>query len=214
MIKSLYDVHKGAAIAIVGSGPTAVDFTHNKCDISIGVNGAAKLGEKLDYFMCGDSRSSLFDWFRIDCSKIRVIAKITAAQDRILYPDELFPHIVRAAVSTPKQNSIELPKPVEPHITFMYRWFKPDRLKKDMNYLMFGGTISCCAVQLAYIMGASKIVLYGCCFNSTGRHYFYNTRRPGSISDNQRVVMNTAIGEIKNRGVEFKIVGDTMLNPV
>ncbi|MCK9558465.1 MAG: hypothetical protein M0R50_10550 [Candidatus Cloacimonetes bacterium] len=214
MIKLLHNIAKGATIAVVGSGPTATDFIHSKNDISIGVNGAAKLGQKFDYFMCGDTRSSCFDWFNIDCSRVRVIAKLTAAPDKILYPIELFPDIKRIAVITAKQNTIKLPRPVEPHLTFMYKWYRQERLKEDMNYLMFGGTISCCAVQLAYVMGASKIVLYGCNFTSVGRHYFYQTRKPGSISDSQRTVMNTVINEIKKRGVKFEIVGSTTLGNI
>jgi uncharacterized Rossmann fold enzyme len=211
MIKSLHNIHKGATIAIVGSGPTAVEFIKSKCDISIGVNGAAKLGKKFDYFICGDVRSSTYDWFSIDCSKIRVIAKLTAAPDKILYPDVLFPTITRAAVVTAKQNNIVLPLPIEPHLTFMYKWYKSDRLKPDMNYLMFGGTISCCAVQLAYVMGATKIVLYGCGFNSIGKHYFYHTSKPGTISDSQRTVMSAVINELKKRGIQFENVGHTTL---
>jgi hypothetical protein len=216
MIKSLYNIHKGATIAVVGSGPTATSYTHNKVDVSIGVNGAAKFyshpgAAKFDYFMCGDVKSSTFDWFSIACSRVRVIAKLTAASDKILYPDRLFPDIKRDAVPTAKQNSVILPPPVKPHLTFMYKWWKPDRLKRDMNYLMFGGTISCCAVQLAYIMGAAKIVLYGCSFTSTGNHYFYHTRRPGTISDSQRTVMSTVVGEIKKRGIRIEIVGHTTL---
>jgi hypothetical protein len=210
MIKALHGIHKGETIAVVGSGPTAIEFKNQH--LSIGVNGAAKLGKRFDYFMCGDARSSAFDWFNIDCSRVRVIAKLTAAPDKILYPIDLFQDIKRTAVITAKQSSVKLPPPVEPHLTFMYRWYKSDRLKSDMNYLMFGGTISCCAVQLAYLMGATKIVLYGCGFNSVGRHYFYHTPRPGSISASQRAVMNAVISEIRKRGVQFQIVGETTLD--
>jgi hypothetical protein len=93
----------------------------------------------------------------------------------------------------------------------MYRWYGPGRLQKDMNYLMFGGTISCCAVQLAYIMGAAKIVLFGCGFTSTGKHYFYNSRNQGSISNSQRTVMTTVINEVQKCGVKFEVVGETTL---
>jgi hypothetical protein len=214
MIKSLYDIYKGSTIAIVGSGPTATEFIKKENEIAIGVNGAAKLGKLFDYFMCGDAQSSSFDWFNINCSRVRIIAKLTAAPDRILYPVELFPNIKRIAVQTIKQNSLDLPLPVKPHLTFLYKWYSSDRLKRDMNYLMFGGTISCCAIQLAYVMGATKIVLYGCGFNNVGRHYFYYTNKPGSISDRQRGVMNTVINELKGRGVKFEIIGNTTLNPV
>jgi hypothetical protein len=214
MIKTLRNIHAGMTIAIVGSGPTAIDFVENKTDISIGVNGAAKLGKRFNYFMCGDVKSPTYDWFNIDCSDTRVIAKMIASSDKILYPDESYPGITRIAVVTAKQNTIQLPCPVSPHRTFMYKWYKLDRLKKDMNYLMFGGTISCCAVQLAYVMGASKIVLYGCGFTNIGNHYFYHTRRPGSISESQRITMSTVINEVRKRGVKIEIVGNTTLHVV
>lgn len=211
MIKTLHNIHVGASIAVVGSGPTAINFVESKTDISIGVNGAAKLGKHFNYFMCGDVKSPTYDWFNIDCSNVRVIAKMIASSDKTLYPVDLFPNIARVAVVTAKQNTVKLPCPVEPHRTFTYKWYKLDRLKKDMNYLMFGGTISCCAVQLAYVMGASRIVLYGCGFTSVGNHYFYHTRRPGSISESQRATMSTVINEVRKRGVKVEIVGNTTL---
>jgi hypothetical protein len=181
-------------------------------DITIAVNGAAKLNQPFDYFMCGDHKSSSYDWFKIQCSKTRVIAKLTAGLDEILYPPELFPDIKRMAVTAPKQGTIDLPCPVWPHMTFMYRWYKPQRLKKDMDYLMFGGTISCCAVQLAYVMGASKIVLFGCGFNNLRQHYFYRSNRRGSVSDSQRNTMNVVINELKKQGIQFQIIGETTLS--
>ena len=214
MIKALHGVHKGATIAVVGSGPTATEFLKGRADISIGVNGAAKLGKRFDYFMCGDAKSSCFDWFNVECSKIRIIAKLTAALDKILYPLELYPDIKRIAVTTPRQGTVKLPPPAVPHLTFMYKWYKPQRLTNDMDFLMFGGTISCCAVQLAYLMGAAKVVLYGCGFGGSRQHYFYRTRRVGTVSESQRSVMNAVIKDLRERGVRFEIVGDTTLNPV
>lgn len=211
MITALHMAHEGAVVSIVGSGPTATEYLKHKHDVSIGVNGAAKLGVKFDYFMCGDDKSPTFDWFKIDCAKTRVIAKIIAACDTFLYPEDKFNSLHRITVPAAKQASVKLPPPVWPHFTFMYRWFKMDRLKKDANYLMFGGTISCCAVQLAYMMGASKVILYGCGFNSIGQHYFYQANKPGCISRSQRDTMTTVLNEMQKRGMKVQIIGNTTL---
>jgi aspartate/glutamate racemase len=60
-------------------------------------------------------------------------------------------------------------------------------------------------------MGASTIVLFGCDFDNSKQHYFYKTNVRGSISNNQRTVMNEVIKELKKRGVQIKIVGSTTL---
>lgn len=211
MIGLLRNIHDGATIGVVGSGPSAVGFTKNGLDATIAVNGAAKLNHSFDYFLCGDSASSKCDWFRIDCAKVRVIAKLTAGLDEILYPPGLFPGLHRVSVPVTKQNSVKLPCPLWPHLTFMYDRYKLQKINKEMNCLMFGGTISCCAVQLAYIMGASTIVLFGCEFSNPKQHYFYKANRAGTIADNQRRIMNEVLRELKKRGVRFRIIGDTTL---
>lgn len=211
MIGLLRNIYEDATVGVVGSGPSANNFVKDGLDFTIAVNGAAKLNHHFDYFLCGDPSSSKCDWFKIDCAKVRVIAKLTAGLDEKLYPPKLFPNLCRVAVSVTKQHDVKLPCPLWPHLTFIYERYRAKKINKDVDYLMFGGTISCCAVQLAYIMGASKIVLFGCEF-SYAKQYFYKSNRPGTISDSQRNIMCEVINILKNKGVKFKAMGDTTLS--
>ena len=83
-----------------------------------------------------------------------------------------------------------------------------------MNFLMFGGTISCCAVQLAYIMGAKEIELYGCNFHHSRRsHYFYSAGQGqiGRVRSSQRETMDKLLKEVRAKGVKVSIFGPTRL---
>jgi len=187
-----------------------------KCgDVTIAVNGSAFLGHKFDYFLCGDKNAHTKDWFDVDCSYVRVIAKIVASMDKILYPAERFPDLERLAVPQHEQHRVKsLPDPVPPHITFRYRWYVEGRMTRDLDYLMFSGTISCCAVQLAYIMGAKAVELYGCNFHHGKRsHYFYDASvgQVGRVRPSQREIMDKLLKEVRGLGMKVTIFGPTRL---
>ena len=204
----------GDTISIVASGTSAGLFKDGD-NVSIGVNGAALLGCKFDYFLCGDKNSHKKDWFAVECSHVRVVSRQVASMDRILYPDKQFPRLRRITVAQHDQNKVKhIPNPVSPHLTFKYKWYVGNRLDEKMNFLMFGGTISCCAVQLAYIMGAKAIELYGCNFHHGRRsHYFYNAERGqiGRVRPSQRETMDKLLKEIMDRGVKVSIFGPSRL---
>ena len=215
MLRRLHNKHPNSTVAIIASGPSAVMAADCKCDISIGVNGAAVLGRRFDYFMCGDCTAHLKDWFTVDCANIRVIARIVATMDYLLYPAHKYPKLIRMAVPQHQQHSLRrLQPPVNPHLTFKYKWYRVGLLAPDMNFLMFTGTISCCAVQLAYLMGAKHINLYGCNFHhSKSSHYFYDARadQVGRIRNNQIVVMDNVLKEVRSRSIRVCIYGETRL---
>lgn len=214
MLARLRDAHKGTTIAIVASGPTAVMFD-GACDVSIAVNGAALLGKRFDYFLCGDKFAPDKDWFYVDCSSVRVIARIVATMDKFLYPDDRYPKLKRMAMPQQQQHHTRrIPPPISPHLTFRYRWFHDGELSREINYLMFTGTIACCAVQLAYIMGAAHVKLYGCNFyHSPSIHYFYDAPKAqvGRVRGAQREVMDKVLGEVRKFGVKVSVFGDTKL---
>jgi len=213
MLDRLRRRHCGDTVSIVASGPSADLFKDGA--VTIGVNGAAFLKHKFDYFLCGDKNSYTKDWFSIDCSYVRVIARLVASMDRILYPDDKFPSLERLAVPQHEQRRIKhLPEPVPPHLTYKYLWYGKGRLNEDVNFLMFSGTISCCAVQLAYIMGAKKIELYGCDFHHSRRsHYFYESKQGqvGRVRPSQREIMDKMLKEVMDKGVKVSIFGQTRL---
>lgn len=216
MLHLLHNLHTNKSASIVASGPSAKKY-NGSTDISIGVNGAAFLGKKFDYFLCGDNNAHKYSWFKEKCSDVRVISRLVASMDYQLYPEDF--DIVRRSVPQHKQRLVQdLMCPVYPHIIFNYRWYGLGRLgKKDRlvlpNYLMFSGTISCCAVQLAYLMGCSEVHLYGCGF--TGRrkkHYFYNNNeKVGNIVKSQFETMQKCLKEVRSLGMKVYIHGKSKL---
>lgn len=205
--------HRGDTISIVASGPSADIFKGGP--VTIAVNGAAFLEHKFDYFLCGDKNAHTKDWFTVDCSYVRAVAKLVASMDEILFPPKKFPKLNRIAVPQHEQRKVHhVPEPIPPHLTFLYRWYAEDRLSEEMNFLMFSGTISCCAVQLAYIMGAKEIELYGCNFHHSRRsHYFYGAGRDqiGRVRPSQRETMDKLLKEVRKKGVKVTIFGPTRL---
>lgn len=222
MISELHDRHRGRSVAIVGSSPSATLFTPQICDISIGLNGSALLGYRFDYFMCSDPDSHKRDWFYVDCSVSRVIAASIASMDFFLYPEALS-HTLRQRVAAgwSDQYAIRLPVPRKPHF-FYYRRLPTksglDNFKaKRTDVLMVRGTVAGEAVQLAYLMGASSITLFGCSFSressGTDRHYFYESDQDqiGEIKRFQLESMNLYLSVVRSQGVRVVIVGPTEL---
>lgn len=214
MLDRLRRRHRGDIISIVASGPSA-DLFKKGADVTIGVNGAAFLKRKFDYFLCGDKNAHTKDWFTVECSYVRVIAKLVASMDEILFPPKKFPNLRRMAVPQHEQRKVRhVPEPVPPHLTFKYKWYAEGRLDEEMGFLMFGGTISCCAVQLSYIMGAREIELYGCDFHHNRRsHYFYDAGQGqiGRVRPSQRETMDRVLKEVREKGVKVSIFGPTRL---
>jgi len=210
MIHKLWDKHVDSTVAVIGSGPSATMY-NGQGDISIAVNGAALLGRRFTYYMVGDSLSFSYDWFDIDCSDIRIIARIVAGKDYKLYPADMA--VNRVAVQAHKQHIVsDLPDPVPPHLIYNYAAYDPKGLHKGMNSLMRGGTIACCAVQIAYLMGASKILLFGCPFTHSNGDYFYESSRIGSICMSQRATMDDVLAIIRREEVAVSVYGPTTLS--
>lgn len=208
MISDLYNKHPGSIIDIIGSGPSAVMY-NGSVNPSIAVNGASLLGHKYSYFVCGDHNSYKRDWFSIKCSNIRVIARLVALFDYQLYPESI--NMKRFAVPAHEQSKVsDIRNPVKPHKVFSYRKYDAVRLSRCNNFLMYGGTISCCALQLAWIMGARKVRIYGCGFTHTNGHYFYNASSIGSIVRSQIETMQSVIDHLRSE-IDIEIIGDSKL---
>ena len=212
MLKQLFQSAPDSKIAIIGSGPSAVQFDGN-CDISIAVNGAAMLPTKFDYFMYGDRQAPERSWSQPDCASRRVVAHHVAATDRLLYPEVDFPDLERTA-RPQSANQTLLPPPAHPHLYFQYRPFDVDQISRQNNFLMYGGTISCCAVQLAYMMGASRLELFGCEFSHRDGNYFQKFSHVGSVSDRQYQAMQSTLKKIRDEGVKVTAYGKSILTEI
>lgn len=210
--KRFRNIHCGKSIAIVGSGPSAILYSDNH-DISIGVNGASKLGPHYNYYMCGDSHSFNRDWFNINCSDVRVIGNVVATMDKIIYPQSVYGNMERFFVRTLDNEKLnKIPDPIEPHFVYKYKMIYNKEISKKQEYLYAGATISGCALQLAYMMGSHDIHLYGCDFTHDNGKYFYETNANGFIRDSQLYEMKKLIDVIKKNGINISIHGDSKLN--
>ena len=223
MIRQLHNIHHGATVAIVGSGLSAAAFDPAECEVSIAVNGAAMLAERgirFNYFMCGSQHSPRQAWFPVDCAQRRIICVRFALHDRILYPDQVYPDLARQSFPFDDIDTIRLPPPVAPHLTYRYSRDPAAAFltgERPFDKLVIGGTIASLAVQTAYLMGAACIQLYGCAFSKQtsqqAGHYFYPTSadQRGSIDDVQIAQMERTLATVRRNGVRIHIVGETAL---
>jgi hypothetical protein len=222
MLERLVMRHPAATIAVVGSAPTATRFDPALADVAIGVNGAALLGHRFDYYLCADQAAPSRDWFAARCAPCRVIARSIASCDRQLYPDDFGPLIpARVAADFWGQDAIELPEPRPPHCIYTMLPLNESGLerlsRRRAGGLMVEATISGQAVQLAWLMGAARVRLFGCRFSvatSGGPgHYFYPASRDetGLVRERQRVTMDRYLAFLRRRGVFVVIHGDSTL---
>jgi len=220
-IGGLRNKYKGAHIAVVGASPTAVLYVPHSTDVSIAVNGAALLSEEFDYFVCSDPDAPARPWFGRKCAKIRVIAMSIATMDRQLYPSEFDGHIDRRAVPWGSQHRITAPPPVQPHYVFHCSFPSKGELEAFSGgwstNLMVRGTVAGQAIQLAFIMGAAEISLFGCSYSrDTSRsenHYSYQCQQHqiGCIQTYHIEAMNTYISIIRQHGVPVNVIGPSAL---
>ncbi|MFH1275784.1 MAG: hypothetical protein ABIH82_01605, partial [Candidatus Woesearchaeota archaeon] len=95
----------------------------------------------------------------------------------------------------------------------------PKLIKKEQDELYAGGTSAGLAVQIAHIMGAKEIHLYGCSFDNDarvpygGERYFYHPKEgeKGHTDKGQRIFLDAIIEVIKSQGTEVFAHGQTRL---
>lgn len=214
MLKKLIGSAPDSEISIVGSGPSATQF-NGQGDLSIAVNGAALLDRQFDFFLYGDRQAPHRIWSKVDCARTRIVARHVATTDELLYPHDVAAYQDLERTTEPQSaDQPNLPDPISPHIHFEYQEFSANRIAETNEFLMYGGTISCCAAQLAMIMGAKKIRLFGCEFSHARGSYFRKFRHVGQISNRQLETMNEALRVIRSKRIEVVAHGATKLTQV
>jgi hypothetical protein len=221
VIRDLSGRHAGATVAVIGSAPSAVLFDPSQCDVSIGVNGAARLGPRFDYYLCADVAAPSRSWFQLDCAHTRVVATTIASMDLFLYPAQDHRDLQRRAVEWTQQDELALPEPAPPHRVYRMAAPNPERLaglrKRDTDVLLVYATVAGQAVQLAYLLGADRLRLFGCAFtietSGTSAHYYYQdaTGGTGSIRDSQLRQMDRYLALLREQGVRVVAHGPTRL---
>jgi hypothetical protein len=109
--------------------------------------------------------------------------------------------------------SPEYMQAAEPHGIFDYADIWEEEIKPEQKKLCRGGTITGVAAQMAMIMGAKELHLYGCSFGDTGNgHYGYDHKgEPGGILNTHPVVMDYILSKIRDYGVDIYAHGPTNL---
>jgi len=236
MISKLRGLYNGKSIAILGSAPTIQLYDESE-DLTIAVNGALQLNKRIDYFVTSHPVAFRKSWFNLKPDVSRIINSVSAIFYEPMYPDtEVRDRLTQKYIESMKDtfqfddetgekfNVLfrELPEPASPHRFFYFGDLNIEpmkRVSKLQKDIFAGGTSACAALQLANIMGASEIHLYGCSFSNTtrksfnGNNYFYKAKvgEMGQTNDKQRIFMDETIKSIANGGTKVYAHGFTNL---
>lgn len=212
-------IHPKSSIAILGSSPT-IKLYKGEEDISIAVNGVVmcNLPNTPEYYMCGDKESFRRTWFEHSKTKARtrIVATFVAPYDSLVLPNENERSKLQKILDTDEFHmsdkggnikfSPDFEEIEEPHGIFKYADIWEEKINPDQKRLCRGGTISGVATQMAMIMGAKEIHLYGCSFGKPPKeeHYAYdNKKEPGGINKNHPIVMDYILSMINLYGIKI-----------
>lgn len=223
-ISKFQGIHDGARIAILGSAPT-IHLYHKEEDYSIAVNGAIMCVDTSDYFMCGDKISHNHLWFKPSQERggIRIIAAFIAPYDKIVIPNDkerkkLKNRLENSLIHqregggnirfSPKFRYIQ-----DPNGVFEYADIWEEEICPTQQRLCRGGTISGVAAQMAKVMGAGEIHLYGCPFKTLDKgHYGYDNRGEiGRVGSTQPATMDYILSRLRHHGTKIFSHGESAL---
>ncbi|MBU0665883.1 MAG: hypothetical protein ABIC91_03285 [Nanoarchaeota archaeon] len=246
MLDKFRDLHQGEDFAVIGSAPSALLFKRNETK-AIGVNGAGKLLQSDDYFISGDEATHTRSWFKgLDSDVHCILRPHTAIYSEKFYPNKkLREDMIRVYETYMDKNPnithfkkgqglrcilpgnefidyyfSKIPEPAKNH--YLIRKVTSDEpVSKYQTSINVGGTSACMAVQVAFIMGAKNIHLYGVEFSNEitsgeeykGSNYFYKPEEneTGMTLPSQRVFLDDIIKQVINKGVPVYSHGPTKL---
>ncbi len=211
-IELLKGKHSGESIAVLGSSPT-IDLYRGEEDVSIAVNGSVLCDSvrEADYFLCGDRKSNKRSWFEpsFKIARHRVVPTFVAPYDPAVIPDSKVRRVLVEALHAAehyKQFVHDSLQPAPGHTIFQYAPFlREPTISPSQTHLCSGGTIAGVATQLAFLMGAREIHLYGCSFGTPpGQpHYGYDNKgEAGGIRRHHLSNMNDMISQIISQGTK------------
>ncbi|MBR9683744.1 hypothetical protein GOV03_04355 [Candidatus Woesearchaeota archaeon] len=246
MLDQLKDLYHNKSIAVLGSAPSVKLFNHQE-HRAIGVNGAGCLLTDNDFFFSGDQIAYQRSWFTELPDEVTCILLPTAAiYSPKFYPnDEVRNSLIQVYESYMDRHPEEvfwkegqgircvLPgneyiddffsqivEPAKPHL-ILRDISTTELISRDQKLINFGGTSACMALQIAYVMGAREIHLYGIEFSNPvepdspyqGDNYFYTPKEgeTGMTGWSQRIVMDYVIEEIIQQGTPVISHGPTNL---
>jgi hypothetical protein len=220
MLATYGGVHRGGAIAVLGSGPTLGLFTGRQ-PVAIAVNGAATHDVPYQYFVCGDPGSPWREWFYASRrhGARRLVASFVAPRDAVLFPRWQtrwrlrLERLPRGLVAR-RRDSLELlydytprAQPAAGHGWFQYavRDFPAQRQvwidSLRQGRVLHGATVAGVAVQIACVMGAGAIHLYGCAMDNDAGGNYYRPGSNGRTTPLQRTNFSTLLRWVEEDGV-------------
>jgi len=213
--------HAGQPIAVLGSGPTLDLFTGTE-PVAIAVNGAAACAVPYQYFVCGDIQSPRRSWFyasrRHDAR--RIVASFLAPLDKVLYPSaglrvrlrlDLAWRAGRRRSLVSLYDYVPFAEPAAEHGWFHYAVPDFPHTAEDFGRLLaagrllHGATISGVAMQIALLMGASAIHLYGCSMDNDAGNNYCLPGSKGRTTPLQRSNLASLIALIRGTGVDVVV---------
>lgn len=244
MLDRIRDIHKGKSFAVLGSAPSLLSYFNRKEDVVIGVNGAGYVLETGDYFLSGDERAYHRSWFKSLKEGITLILRPQSA----IYSDKLYQGNLQSSLIKQFEKFMqdnpscvqsfgdlkwiaslnelsdvffeELPVCIEPHIV-LKTVSTDEPISRNQKKINVGGTSACMAVQVAYVMGAKEIHLYGVEFSNdisqgnlySAGNYFYDAKNneTGMTLPSQRKVIDSIIKKIIEKGTNVFSHGPTNL---
>lgn len=229
VIASLKNKHQGECIAILGSGPSLLNY-RGDAEVSIAVNGAAAIDHSYSYFVCGDKLSPARPWFQLSrkCGAIRIVSNVLAIHDPLLYPDEGIRKNLQQDFQDHKRRYSLFGKPAKyaflPRIppTFPHLYFKWGGSINRLSLLrlkwwltgssprfLAGASISGVALQMAVYMGARQVDLYGVDLsNFDGQTYFNPVGNEGQTKAHHIDNFAKLSKFVQKQGVEVRHSGD------
>jgi hypothetical protein len=248
MLQEMRELYNGKSFAVLGSAPSLRLYSGNQ-DIAIGVNGAGKILTEQDIFLSMYKGTHFSSWFKELARGIRCILRPHSAMySKRFFPsddfrlkmieknerfmdshpnqvrhEELESELVRYVSKEyePRKDFLkDFPSPAEPH--FVIREIDTSSpVTKDITKINPAGTSSCTAMQIAYLMGASEIHLYGIEFSNdvpdpndfNGDNYFTTPKKgeTGRTLPKHREDMDAMILEIISQGIPIISHGPTRL---
>lgn len=220
MLAAYLGAHRGETIAVLGSGPSLASFAGRE-PIAIAVNGAAACDVPYRYFTCGDIEAPQREWFygsRRHRAR-RIVASFLAPSDEVLFPSALtrarlrlarLPRMVQARLQSSLDPLYDYRPSVSPasgHGWFRYyeREFPTSeeelRACLGAERLAHGASIAGVAVQLALLMGAGAIQLYGCSMDNDAGDNYHLPGSSGRTTPLQRENFQRLLSWVRGAGV-------------
>jgi hypothetical protein len=208
MLDRIIDKHPNSIIAVCGSGPTVTQFTHEE-DFAIALNGAMMIKQPFEYFAAFDRRIKDKPYFHSKPHVTRLLGSNIAPCCKLCYPSNIDREITLG--STVLETNVTR-EPDEPHCRWDFE-FATETMNistirhkyKGKHILYSSNSIAGPGFQLAYLMGAKEIHLYG--IGLMHHDYFEGHCEPSlskDFKDCSAVALNRLIKLAKGEGIIVK----------